>query len=98
MHAHVLVGRPLRRGVHTLRVAAPGREGLPLGHQTAKLAKDRLGLGRVTEPETANQKRPVFGDERAQRVAMFDRPARRVLGCLDAQDRRLAALQVYVEQ
>src|SRR5438552_9833381 len=43
VHAHGLVGRPLRRGVHALSVALPGREGLCLGHETAKLPKNRLG-------------------------------------------------------
>jgi len=52
-------------------VASPRRERLPLGHQTAQLPKDRLGLGRVAQPETANEERAVLGDEGAQRVAVL---------------------------
>ena len=97
VHAHGLVGRPLRRGVHALRVASPRRERLPLGHQTAKLPKDRLGLGRVAQPETANEERTVLDEEGAQRVAVLRRPARRAAGCLDLEYRRLPRLRVRLE-
>ena len=98
VHAHWLPGRPPGRGVHPFREPLPGRESLSLGHQAAKLPEDRLGLGRVAQPETAHQERPVLGDERAQRAAVLGRPARRVAGRVDPQHRRLAGLQVHVQQ
>src|SRR5439155_25382143 len=45
VHAHGLVGRPLRRGVHALSVALAGREVLGLGYQSAKLPKTRPAPG-----------------------------------------------------
>src|SRR5262249_18387564 len=89
-HAPVLVGRALRRGVHALRIAAPGREGLPLSHQTAKLPEDRFGFGRVAETKTAYYEPPVFGDEGAERAAVLGRPACRVASNLGPQHWRLA--------
>jgi len=75
----------------------PGRECLSLGHQSAKLPKDRFGLGRVAQGETTNQERPVFGDEAAQCVAVLGRPVRCVAGCIDAQDRDLSGSYVHIE-
>ena len=79
-------------------VASSRREGLLLGHQTGQPPKDGLGLGRVAEPETANQERTVLGDGGAQRVAVLGRPAGRVAGCLGPKHRRFAGLKVHVEQ
>ena len=79
-------------------MAPSGREDLLLGHQTGQPPKDGLGLGRVAERETANEERTVLGDGGAQSVAVLGGPARRVAGRLGPQHRRLAGLQVYVEQ
>jgi len=76
---------------------ASRRKGFPLGHQIAKLPKDRFGLGRIAQRETSNQQRPVFGDEGAQRVPVLGRPMRCVAGCLDAQDRDLPGSYVHIE-
>ena len=99
VHAHRLVRRPRRRGVHAVGVDLPGREGLPLDHQAGgQPSEDRTDLGRVAQAEAADQDRTVLGDDGAQRVPVLGRPARRVAGSLGQQDRRLAGLPVHVER
>ena len=99
MHAHRLVRRPRRRGVHPVGVDLPRGERLPFDHQAgSQPSEDVSGLGGVAQPEATNQNRTVLRDDGAQRVPVLGRPAGRVAGGLDRKDRRLARLQVDVEQ
>ena len=99
MHAHRLVRRPGRRGIHPVGIDLPGREGLPLGHQAGRQpSEDFGGLGGVPQVEAANQNRTVLGDDGAQGIPVLGRPARRVAGGLDRKDGRLARLQVDFQQ
>ena len=92
VHAHGLVGRPFRRGVHPRGVDVSLRKGLPLGRERAQFPKDRLDFGRVVQRESSNQQRPVFSDSGTECVAVLGRPPRRVAERIDAHDRRFAVL------
>ena len=100
VHAHRLVRRPLRRGVHALGVGLPLRERLSLDHQAAggQPVEHRSDLGRVAQPETADQDRTVLGDDGAQGVAVHGRPARAVAGGIGSQHRDPAGVQIHVQQ
>ena len=67
----------------------------PVAASRRKTAAD---LGRVAQPEAADQDRPVLGDDAAQRVPVLGRPARGVAAGLGPQHRRPAGSPVHVEQ
>lgn len=65
--------------VDPLGVGLPGGEGFLVRHRKeVQLLTDRPDLGRVLEPEAADEECPVFENGGAQRVAVLGHPARRV--------------------
>ena len=99
VHAHRLVRRPRRRGIHPAGIDLPASECLLLSHQGGRQPLEHCGgLSRVAQPEATNQNRTVLRDNSAQPVPVLGGPAGRVAGSLNPQNRRLARLPVDIEQ
>ena len=99
VHAHLLVRRPRRGGVQAAGIGLPGREGLLFRHQAAREPlEDGAGLGRVVQPQPADQDAAVLGDHGAQRVTVPGGPVRRGTAGLGPYHRGPARLQVYIDQ
>ena len=100
VHAHLLVRRPRRGGVQPSGdEARAGAKASCLGHQADRQPlEDGAGLGRVAQPEPADQDGAVLGDHGPQRVAVAGGPVGRVSAGLGPDHRGLAGLQLHVHQ